>query len=448
MNKQESDILNVILQYHCRNQRALAERCGFSLGMVNRSVKALQGQGFLTTDMELTEKARLEMAKHRPKNAVILAAGYGMRMVPINMETPKGLLEVEGEPLIERLIRQLHAVKVKEIYVVVGFKKEQYDYLVDRYGVKLVVNMEYAEKNNLHSLAKILPQLGETYLMPCDLWCRENPFSEYEWYSWYLVSDAKDPDSTVRVSRKWELVPSGGEKEGNHMIGISYLTDSVAQSMARRIETMVQDRRYDHVFWEDALFAENGMPVQAKIVPEGAVVEINTYEQLRELDENSDQLKSDAMAEIERVLSVSGEEITGIEVRRRSEGGAAETVRIEGEKGSMEIEGEYQIRKFLSAKGWPIQKNDGTVSCEMELLPSACFIVVPEKEGETVVSFTFYGGGYGHGVGMSQCGAVGYASEQGMNYKNILKHYYTGASISTSGSSSGGLFSWLFGLFR
>ena len=43
MNKQESDILNVILQYHCRNQRALAERCGFSLGMVNRSVKALQG---------------------------------------------------------------------------------------------------------------------------------------------------------------------------------------------------------------------------------------------------------------------------------------------------------------------------------------------------------------------------------------------------------------------
>ena len=56
--------------------------------------------------------------------------------------------------------------------------------------------------------------------------------------------------------------------------------------------------------------------------------------------------------------------------------------------------------------------------------------------------------GYGHGVGMSQCGAVGYASEQGMNYKNILKHYYTGVSISASGSSSGGLFSWLFGLFR
>lgn len=121
-------------------------------------------------------------------------------------------------------------------------------------------------------------------------------------------------------------------------------------------------------------------------------------------------------------------EITGIEVRRRSEGGAAETVRIEGEKGSMEIEGEYQIRKFLSAKGWPIQKNDGTVSCEMELLPSACFIVVPEKEGETAVSFTFYGGGYGHGVGMSQNGAK-HLAEQGKSYEEILRYFYQNIEI-------------------
>ena len=141
MNKQESDILNVILQYQYLNQRALAEQCGFSLGIVNRSVKSLQGQGLLTIEMELTPEAKIEMAKHHPKNAVILAAGYGMRMVPINMETPKGLLEINGEPLIERLIRQLHEVNVKEIYVVVGFMKEQYDYLVDQYGVKLIVNM-------------------------------------------------------------------------------------------------------------------------------------------------------------------------------------------------------------------------------------------------------------------------------------------------------------------
>ena len=122
-------------------------------------------------------------------------------------------------------------------------------------------------------------------------------------------------------------------------------------------------------------------------------------------------------------------EITGIEVLRRSEGGAAEAVRIEGTKGSMEIAGEYQIRKFLSAKGYPIQKNDGTVSREMDLLPSACFTAVPEKEGETIASFTFYGGGYGHGVGMSQNGAQ-HLAEQGKTYEEILAYFYQNIEIS------------------
>lgn len=116
-------------------------------------------------------------------------------------------------------------------------------------------------------------------------------------------------------------------------------------------------------------------------------------------------------------------EIMDMKVLQRSEGGAAEVLRVEGEKGSMEIAGEYQIRKFLSPKGCPIQKNDGTVSCEMELLPSACFTAVPEKEGETISSFTFYGGGYGHGVGMSQNGAQ-HLAEQGKTYEEILQYFY------------------------
>ena len=67
-----------------------------------------------------------------------------MRMVPINTETPKGLLEVHGETLIERLIKQLHEVGITDIYVVVGFLKEQYEYLIDLYNVQLIVNPDYA----------------------------------------------------------------------------------------------------------------------------------------------------------------------------------------------------------------------------------------------------------------------------------------------------------------
>ena len=75
-----------------------------------------------------------------------------------------------------------------------------------------------------------------------------------------------------------------------------------------------------------------------------------------------------------------------------------------------------------------------------------CFEFGTDANGTPVM--TYYG--YGHGVGMSQCGAVGFAAEQGMGYREILQHYYTGVSMKSvgSGSSSGGFFGWLRKLFR
>ena len=140
MNKQDYDILNAIRLEPFINQRILAKRSGHSLGIVNRSIRELMKAGYLDDDIQLTPKAIREFQDKSPKNAIILAAGYGMRMVPINTETPKGLLEVHGERLIERIIKQLHEVNIREIHVVVGFMKEHYEYLIDEYGVQLVDN--------------------------------------------------------------------------------------------------------------------------------------------------------------------------------------------------------------------------------------------------------------------------------------------------------------------
>ena len=144
--------------------------------------------------MGLTKKAGNEMEEKRPKNAVILAAGFGMRMVPINVEVPKGILEVHGEPLIERLIRQLLEAGVKEIDIVVGFMKEQYEYLIDKYGVHLVFNKDYAVKNNLYSLKQVLHKIGNTYIIVRRM-VQGNPFSDREWYSWYMVGEEKSEES-------------------------------------------------------------------------------------------------------------------------------------------------------------------------------------------------------------------------------------------------------------
>ena len=98
------------------------------LGVVNRSLKELMKADYLDDSIRPTVKAITEFKQKIPQRAIILAASFGMRMVPINTEMPKGLLEVNGEALIERIIKQLHEVGIKEIYVVVGFMKEKYEY--------------------------------------------------------------------------------------------------------------------------------------------------------------------------------------------------------------------------------------------------------------------------------------------------------------------------------
>lgn len=340
MNKQESDILNELVQEAYMNQRMLAEKCGHSLGIVNRSVKTLISSGYLNENMQPTEKAMCEIHKKSPRNAVILAAGFGMRMVPINTETPKGLLEVDGEPLIERLIKQLHDAGIQEIYVVVGFMKERYEYLIDEYGVELVVNTEYASRNNMHSIKLVLEHISNTYIVPCDVWCSTNPFRQNELYSWYMVSDLVDDESSVRVNRKMELVSVSEFSGGNAMVGIAYLLEEQAAIVRERIFRFCQDSRYDRVFWEEALYQKDRMIVLARIVHASDVVEINTYEQLRELDSNSNQLKTDAIAVIAQAMHADMNEITDITVLKKGMTNRSFLFKCKEKKYIMRIPGE------------------------------------------------------------------------------------------------------------
>ena len=312
MNIQEYEIMNSILEYQYGNQREVAKRLGYSVGKVNQSLKALIKEGYLNEKKEVTEKALKELKEKKPKNAVILAAGYGMRMVPINVEVPKGLLEIKGEPLIERLIRQLHEVGVSEIDIVVGFMKEQYEYLIDKYNVNLVFNKDYVTKNNLHSLYQVMNKLGNTYIVPCDIWCEKNPFSVREWYSWYMVTDQLDERSSVRVNRKKELVNVRKNEIGTTMIGISYILKEEADSLIERIRELVSRKEYDQSFWELALLNKDRMFVAPKEIEHKKVHEINTYEQLRELDSDSDHLQSDVIQLICQVFRCEEKEITNI----------------------------------------------------------------------------------------------------------------------------------------
>ncbi len=340
MNKQESDILNALHMKSYTNQRALAEFTGYSLGAVNKCLKSLADEGYINDKMDLTDKAYEEFKSNTPQNAIILAAGYGMRMVPINTEVPKGLLEVDGEPLIERTIKYLHEAGVRNIYVIVGYMKEHYEYLIDEYDVDLVVCSEYAHKNNLHSLKLVADKISNSYIIPCDIWCGTNPFSRNELYSWYMVTDMIDRDSTVRVNRKMELVATDTGRDGNAMIGIAYIKEEQADTLRKRIAEMCANPNFDGVFWEEALFEKDRMTVLAKVVSGEKIIEINTYEQLRDLDNGSDHLKTEAMNIISDTLDASTEQIVDISLLKKGMTNRSFIFSCIGKKYIMRIPGE------------------------------------------------------------------------------------------------------------
>ena len=340
MNKIALDLLNTLASEPYVNQRALADASGYSLGTVNKMMRELEVLGLITADGELTEAAREGAAARAPKNAIILAAGVGMRMAPVNLMQPKGLLEVHGEALVERLIRQLKEVGIDDITIVVGFMKERFDYLIDEYGVKLVVNRDFASKNNLHSLALVADRISNTYIVPVDLWAEKNPFSAQEAYSWYMVSDALDDDSTVRVSRNGGFGRVRKGELGNEMIGIAYLIEDDAVMLRVRLKEMDADPAYDEVFWEKALNTGRLSNIMARLVPAGDVVEIDTYEQLRELDANSNQLHSDAIETIAKVFGVPESEIVDIVTLRKGMTNRSFCFTVQGKKYIMRVPGE------------------------------------------------------------------------------------------------------------
>lgn len=312
MNIKEIEILRNINKDF--SQRELANRFNISLGKVNQIINKLKKEKFIDDNNNITLKTKNYFKKHHPRNAVILAAGYGMRMVPINTEEPKGLLEVKGETLIERLISQLHEVGVQNIKVVVGFMKEHYEFLIDKYNVKLVVNSHYKDWNNIYSLFLVKDEISDTYVLPCDVWFEKNPFSTIEDESWYLFGEEQVPGSNWQVKNN-EKVRFNSSK-GNKMIGLAYLNEMQGKNISKLLEKSIEEKQYAS-FWEDVLEDKKTFLLKGKLVSDNNHAEINSYEQLLELDSGSTHLKNDAIEIIENILKVNKKDIHNIHTLKK-----------------------------------------------------------------------------------------------------------------------------------
>ncbi len=312
MNIKEIEVLKKIKSGV--SQRELAEQLSVSLGKVNQIISNLKQEEFIDENNNITLKTKNYFKNHHPQNAVILAAGYGMRMVPINTEEPKGLLEVKGETLIERLIKQLHEVGVQDIKVVVGFMKEHYEFLIDKYNVKLVVNSHYKDWNNIYSLFLVKDDISDTYILPCDVWFEKNPFSTIEDESWYLFGEEQVPGSNWQVKNN-EKVRFNSSK-GNKMIGLAYLNEMQGKNISKLLEKSIEEKQYTS-FWEDVLENKKNFLLKGKLISDNSHAEINSYEQLLDLDSGSTHLKNDAIEIIEDILKVNKKDIHNIHTLKK-----------------------------------------------------------------------------------------------------------------------------------
>lgn len=339
MNKIMNDILLLLFKSNNNtNQRKISKQLNVSLGLVNKCINNLIKENYLDNDLNLTEKSLKKIKDGKTKSAIILAAGCGMRMVPINSLISKGLLEVKNEILIERLINQLHEVGIKDIKIVIGFMKEKYEYLIDKYNVILIVNTKYSERNNLYSLNLAKDYINNTYIVPCDIFCSVNPFSKNELYSWYMISNDLDGDSTIRVNKKFEIMKTHNNI-GNRMVGIAYVSNEDKNEFIKQIVELNNEKEYRNSFWEE-IFNHYNIIFKPNIVSNSDFFEINTYEDLRNCDYNSNNLNNEAINIIKNVFNVENFDITDIKELKKGMTNKSFLFKCKNENYIMRIPGE------------------------------------------------------------------------------------------------------------
>ena len=302
------------------SQRELAERIGISLGKVNALLREAEEAGLLDTAekrYELTAAGKKALKPYKADNAIILAAGFGSRFVPFTYDTPKGLLKVNGQPMIERQIEQLREAGITDVTIVVGYLKEKFDYLIDKYGVRLVFNPEYAVKNNFVSLYYTLDQFKNTYLLVSDHWIEENVFHMWEPNSRlccsYFTGPTKEWGVTTGARGRITRIDTAGEDTWA-LNGPAYFTKEESRKFAGLIKEAYDKPGTDDWYWEDIL-AENLEELEVYINRQDAdnIREFETLDELRKFDKSySRETDNEVMKKIAETFGVTQAEITGI----------------------------------------------------------------------------------------------------------------------------------------
>ena len=289
LTKKQFDVLVYLTKQEKGNsQRSIAEALDMAVGTVNKLMKELNAEGYVQ-DNAITSAGLAALEPYRVQRAILMAAGFGSRMMPITLNTPKPLVRVKGVRIIDTLIDALLAADITEIYVVRGYLAEQFNQLLSKYPtIQFVENPMYNEANNIVSVMCCGSKIRNAYILEADLYMR-NPelIQKYQYHSNYLAIPVERTDDHCMFVENGVI--KGGSIGGVNChltVGISYWTDSDGERLVDHIKEVVNSPGGKEQFWGAVplRYYAKDYVVHVRECAMEDIVEIDSFKELKELD--------------------------------------------------------------------------------------------------------------------------------------------------------------------
>ena len=240
---------------------------------------------------KIDEDGLKALEPYRVKRAIIMAAGFGKRLVPVTLKTPKPLVTVNGTRIIDTLLDALFAADIEEVIIVRGYLKEQFDQLLEKYPkIKFIENPVYNEANNISSVLYARHLLQNAYVIEADLFLK-NPelIKKHQYTSNYLGVPVKQTDDWCFETENGIITKiSIGGQNCHHMFGISYWNNNDGEKLAEHVKQAYEKPGGKELYWDDVALKYNIKDyfIEIRECTFNDIIEIDTLDELIELDKS------------------------------------------------------------------------------------------------------------------------------------------------------------------
>lgn len=293
MKKKEFEILALFEQSaEPLTQRKITSSLGFSIGTVNKIIKSLTENGYIQ-DGKITPAGLEALEPYRVKRAVFIAAGFGSRLVPITLNTPKPLVRVNGNRIIDGLIDACLKAEIEEIYIVRGYLAEQFDQLLYKYPmIKFLENPKYNESNNISSALCAKDLLCNAYVLESDLLITNpNIIKKYCYSSNFLgIKVDRTDDWCFKVKDDRIISQEIGGTDCYQEVGISYWDEEAGKKLKEHLQLVFERPGGKERYWDQVPLIDFNKEYNVAIreCEFSDIVEIDTFNELKAIDKSYD----------------------------------------------------------------------------------------------------------------------------------------------------------------